>query len=1243
MTPNSILQWNINGYRAKNLALLNILQEYSPKVIALQETKVDSDVYMKIKGFDNIYRKDRDNHGGGVCIAIHNSIPSQAIKVNTNLEIVACRVMFKNYKLTVCNVYFNNNADITYDALNIIKSLPTPILVLGDVNAKHPVWGSNQSDTRGTVINDWVLDNEFFIINDGSPTRYCIGSNTYSHIDISMTNISQSNKFKWQTITNRLVSDHFPILIDHEFEGLYKSKLPRWIMEKADWNGYRDNTNIPLDISHVNNPCETITSILKNSATEHIPKSSSIINTKYSNCWWDENCSEATHNAKKQFNKIKRVSTPDDVEAYLELEEIVKTTLLNAKSESWNKYVATITRTTSIKEIWNKINSISGKSNNRSKIMLELNNESIGDPCIIVEEFGQFFSFTNSNDNYSQEFLNIKQQKEAVDIVFNNKETWYNAPITMGELETALETCTGSTPGLDDLHYDMFKELNLSQKQAILNFYNYLYLNDLFPDSWRIAIVIPILKVGKNPYICTSYRPISLTSCFCKLMEKIINRRLIMYLDRNNILQPYQSGARKFHSTYDSLVRFESAIREGLINSKYIVAVYFDIEKAFDMLWVHGLMELLKSIGLDGHLPAFIQNFLKNRRIRVRLGDVLSDEFLLENGTPQGSILSPILFMLIINSMFNNTPDIAKSLFFDDGLAWAVGDNLESTMDKIQKALDTISNWGPKIGIKFSIAKTKYMIFARRDIKLSKDDGSSLELKFYGESIDRVYRYKYLGLIFDPWLTWGPHIKYLAERCQKPLSIMQCVANKNWGADRKSLANLYLASVQSKINYGDFIYGSARKSNLEILDKIQYRALRIISGNIKTTAVYNLEPEVNILPLAYKRKLNGLKYMGRIYRIEGHPTKQCYLDFNNRMDYDLRNRKGAFPLPMVGRMKNLAKNLKLPISKIENIDFKNANICSKIKFPFTLKGANKNDPYKCKQEFLNIKNSKYKKYTKFYSDGSKINNRTGCAYVVNGKTYSARLTRYSSVFTAEQYALFLILKHISRSKKTKFVIFCDSLSALESIKNNKNKNSLNIKISQLLNTISNKEIVFEWIPSHIGIYGNELADKAAKESTKNRFIRRLPLNIDEYNSIVKKRIFQQWQTKWNNTWKNSNNPCNLYKAKPTLGDWKSSYRENRREEVVLSRLRTGWCRYLVQQYYQNQNYVPKHFCNQCMTTNTIEHILLTCPKWGAFRISIYYHIRRLKLPISLETILGEQFNHNILFKYLKDIKFYDIV
>ena len=174
-----------------------------------------------------------------------------------------------------------------------------------------------------------------------------------------------------------------------------------------------------------------------------------------------------------------------------------------------------------------------------------------------------------------------------------------------------------------------------------------------------------------------------------------------------------------------------------------------------------------------------------------------------------------------------------------------------------------------------------------------------MNLNFYGASIERVFSYKYLGLIFDPWLTWGPHIKYLVDRCQKPLSVLKCVANKNWGADRKSLANLYLAAIQSKINYGDFIYGSAAKSHLVKLDRVQFMALRIISGNMKCTTVYSLEPELNILPLRYKRKLNGLKYMGRVYRLESHPTRICFEEFFHYKEYDRRNRNRAFPLPVV--------------------------------------------------------------------------------------------------------------------------------------------------------------------------------------------------------------------------------------------------------------------------------------------------------------------------------------------------------
>ena len=250
--------------------------------------------------------------------------------------------------------------------------------------------------------------------------------------------------------------------------------------------------------------------------------------------------------------------------------------------------------------------------------------------------------------------------------------------------------------------------------------------------------------------------------------------------------------------------------------------------------------------------------------------------------------------------------------------------------------------------------------------------------------------------------------------------------------------------------------------------------------------------------------------MGRIYRLENHPTKRDIQDFYHYEYYNIRNSKGAFPLPVVGKLKNLTNKLKLPIEKIEKIKMEKTNICAKIKFPYTLKGVDKNNPEKCKQEFLNMKNTLYKDHCEIYTDGSKINNRTGCAYVVNGIPYKIRLTKYSSVFSAELFAILKSLKFIKNNNNNAFVIYSDSLSAIESIKSNGNRHLTNIKISEILNKIHNKTIVFEWVPSHVNITGNEIADIAAKEATAERNLYRLPLNINEYKGIVKKKIYQLW-------------------------------------------------------------------------------------------------------------------------------------
>ena len=110
------------------------------------------------------------------------------------------------------------------------------------------------------------------------------------------------------------------------------------------------------------------------------------------------------------------------------------------------------------------------------------------------------------------------------------------------------------------------------------------------PKSWKEATVIPIPKPGKDNTNPNNYRPIALTSCICKTLERMINERLVWYLEKNNIITEFQSGFRHQRSTNDHLVRLETFIREAFIKKEHLVAVFFDLEKAYDTTWKYGIM-----------------------------------------------------------------------------------------------------------------------------------------------------------------------------------------------------------------------------------------------------------------------------------------------------------------------------------------------------------------------------------------------------------------------------------------------------------------------------------------------------------------------------------------------------------------------------------------------------------------------------------------------------------------------------
>ena len=127
----------------------------------------------------------------------------------------------------------------------------------------------------------------------------------------------------------------------------------------------------------------------------------------------------------------------------------------------------------------------------------------------------------------------------------------YNSPISLEELLDAISKSHDSAPGADDIHYQFLKHLPKCSQTLLLDLFNHYYINDLFPDSWHNATIIHIPKPHKDHSNPTNYRPIALTSCLCEILERIINNRLMWYLETNKFLTPEQSGFRKQRSTVD--------------------------------------------------------------------------------------------------------------------------------------------------------------------------------------------------------------------------------------------------------------------------------------------------------------------------------------------------------------------------------------------------------------------------------------------------------------------------------------------------------------------------------------------------------------------------------------------------------------------------------------------------------------------------------------------------------------------
>lgn len=363
----------------------------------------------------------------------------------------------------------------------------------------------------------------------------------------------------------------------------------------------------------------------------------------------------------------------------------------------------------------------------------------------------------------------------------------YNQPLTRHELEMVLRSTKPSAPGPDGIHYRMLTHLHPSTLLLILYLFNRVWQEGRFPLAWKVATVIPLLKPGKDASSASSYRPIALTSCLSKTFERIINKRLMYFLEKQNILDKNQCGFRSCHSTVDHLVRLETTIREAFVNKQHCVSVFFDLEKAYDTAWRYGILRDLYEVGVRGRLLAIIKSYLSERTFFVKLGTALSREFVQEAGVPQGGVLSVTLFIVKMNSIARSIPPCVQySLYVDDLQISVSSCNLSICERRLQVAVNNLLKWADENGFRFSPDKTVCVCYSRRR-------GISVEpsLRMHQTPIPVKKEHKFLGLIFDHQLSFISHIKNLKIICQKSLNLLKVLSHKTWASDRLCLLQIY--------------------------------------------------------------------------------------------------------------------------------------------------------------------------------------------------------------------------------------------------------------------------------------------------------------------------------------------------------------------------------------------------------------------------------------------------------------------
>ena len=898
---------------------------FSPDIIILTECWLDdSSPCYEINNYNYYCSKTYLNQNDGIVVYIKTTL--QASVKEPTFKDSNCLIVDLSNDLSLIVLY---RSPSYYNINNFCDSLSTVMstcradtcAIVGDLNIDIK---PGHTDRRASDYLDMTGHFGYFP-GHTLPTR---GDNCLDHVML------KTRKSATVMICETGITDHETIIfgIDRQIPGNPVKKLsihvdyPNLIkdieMESWDW---------VYGCSNVTTAFEQFIKILSDKINQHTTKRISHNSKHILKPWVTNNLLKCIRRRDKMHVNAKKRQNRDNVviqQQYKKYRNYCNNILTNLKNDYDRK---TLEQTNgNSKKLWHEIKKICNIKNKKSdKSELISNNKS---PTTALNTVNDYFSTVG--EKLAMETLNkldvtemkLASNNEPYSTSINSPHSFFFTPTDVVEITKIItQLKTESAPGYDGINNKILKYCAHVLAPPITFLCNLSLFTGTVPDCLKIANICPIHKSGdsKDP---ANYRPISLLTGVSKILEKLVNGRLLIYLERNKLLSDNQYGFRLGRSTEDAVTNLVDYVTHNLDKGRPCTGIFLDLAKAFDTISRKILIKKLACLGIRGGPLEWFRSYLCNRTQRVVLADHHSDSATVNFGVPQGSVLGPTLFIIYINGLCSTELPQAKIFTYADDTAIIFhGKKWEEVQCNVENGLKLVANWLQQNLLTLNIEKTKAINFAvskrsspieLKDLRLHSCTGNNNCCAC--PHIDVIDSLKYLGVHLDNRMNWLTHLNYLSSRIRKMLHIFKRLGKI---ADGSVVKMVYFSLCQSILQYCVSAWGISGKTYLLSVERAQRALLKVAYRRPYRYPTDQLYSELSVLRVRQLYILNVTLRFHKtsLHSTQSHSHRKVRWD-RNRCHKTIGRKSFGFMGPyLYEKINNVHKILKVTKNKCKNI------------------------------------------------------------------------------------------------------------------------------------------------------------------------------------------------------------------------------------------------------------------------------------------------------------------------------------